>query len=73
MALTLGNRTKPRNRRPRGVNANFATVEHAKTKNIAVLDRASADNLGKEAQADAHQAARLASLEVLNPLRLFLA
>ena len=53
------------------IEADLAAVEHAKTKNIAILDRTCAHDLGKVGQPDADQLARLASLEILKPRGLF--
>ena len=71
MALTLGNRPKAGERRTRRMDTDFAAVEHPHPQDVAVLDRPGPDNLGKERQADPHQAAGLAGLEISHALSLF--
>src|SRR5262249_60984453 len=43
--------------------ADLAGSDHAEAQDVAVLDRPGADDLGEEAQPDAHQPARLAAAE----------
>ncbi len=56
-------RAEPRYRDAGRVHPDLAGIEHAKAENVAILDRASADDLGKEADADAHQLARFTAAE----------
>src|SRR5262249_48783145 len=56
-------RTEACDHAARRVHTNFAGIEHAETENVAILDRAGADDLGKEADPDAHQLAGLATGE----------
>src|SRR5215471_3037654 len=55
VALALADRAEPRNRAPRRVDANLARIEHAEAKDVAILDRAGADDLCEKADADPHQ------------------
>ena len=52
MALSLTDRTKPRDGGSRGMNTNFAAVKHAQPQNIAVFDRSGPDDLGEMGQAN---------------------
>src|SRR5215471_10133918 len=47
----------------RRVHPNFTGIEHAKTEDVAILDRAGPHDLGKKADPDAHQFAGLAAGE----------
>ena len=73
VALTLRNRAQACDRRTGRMDPDFTAVEHAETKDIAVLDRARTDDFGEVAEADAKKRACLATLESLDALRLFLA
>jgi hypothetical protein len=42
------------------VHPDLAGIEHAEAENVAILDWAGTDDLGNEADADAHQLARFA-------------
>jgi len=54
------------------VNPNFTAVKHSKTQNVAVLDGASTDNLGKMAKPNAQKLSRFTTLKGLIALSLFL-
>src|SRR5262249_21336256 len=59
-SLALADRAEPRDHTARRVHPNFAGVEHTEAEDIAILDRSGANDLGKEADPDAHQLAGLA-------------
>src|SRR5215472_16500269 len=61
MALALADRAEPRDRAPRRVDANLARIEHAQAKDVAILDRAGADDLCEKADADPHQSSGFAT------------
>src|SRR6516165_3916988 len=63
VSLALADRAEARDDTARRMDPDFAGIEHAETKNVAVLDRPGADDLGKEADPDAHQLAGLAATE----------
>ena len=73
MALTLRDCAKTGNGRTRWMDTDFTAVKHAKSKDVAVLDRAGANNLGKVAQANAEKCTGLATFEGFNTFRLLFA
>jgi hypothetical protein len=63
VSLALADRAEPCDHAARRVHPNFTGIEHAEPENVAILDRSGADDLGKEADPDAHQLAGLATGE----------
>ena len=65
VSLPLADRAEACERRPRGVDAYLARIEHSEPQDVAVLDRTGPHDLGEERDPDAHQVARLAARERL--------
>jgi hypothetical protein len=61
VALALADRAEPRDHAAGRVHADLAGIEHAETEDVAVLDRAGADDLGEEADPDTYQLAGFTS------------